>query len=169
MLTLTSQQHTLRTWLSFPPVFHFIYLFACSSTTHFLVVCSPSVLFLSPPQNNHPCVPPRSFTNTFSHFTTLPILPNPLLPNPWCAPSTLPLGHTPVTYPPCHTPSPFHPYTPVLPLPSTIIHAPTWCRGRSPSTGPRAPCSLNGTNLVSCSVYATTRSELSSTLPQGGS
>ncbi len=117
---------------------------------------------------NHTCVPPRICTNTSSHLTTLPIVPNPLLPYPCCAPYTLPLGHTPVTYPPCHTPSPFHPFTPLLLLPSTIIHASTWCRGRSPSTGPRAPCSLNGTNLGSCSAYATTRSGLSSTPPPGG-
>ncbi len=114
----------------------------------------------------------RCFANTSSHLTTLPlnpILPNPLLPNPYCAPYIQPLGSTPVTPPPCHPPNLSIPSTPLSPPPSMIIHAPIWCRGRSPSTGPRAPCLLNGTNLVSYSVYATTRSGLSSTLPPGGS
>ncbi len=72
-----------------------------------------------------------------SHSTTLslnPILPNPFLPNPCCAPYTLPLGSTPVTHPPYHSPNPFfHPFTLLLHPPSTIIHAPIWYRGRSPS------------------------------------
>jgi hypothetical protein len=140
-----------------PSRLHFIYLFACSSASHFLVVCSPSVLFLPPQKKTIKCVPHCCFINIFSHSTTL-------LPNPCCAPFTLPLGSTPVTHPPCHTPNPFHPVPLVLPLPSTIIHAPTWCRERSPSTGPRAPCSLNGTNSVS----STTRSGLSSTHTPGG-
>ncbi len=55
------------------------------------------MLFLSPPTNNNKCVPHRCFTNTFSHSTTLSL--NPLLPNPCCAPYTLPLGSTPVTHP----------------------------------------------------------------------
>ncbi len=99
------------------------------------------MLFLSLPPNNHKCVPHRCFTNTSSHLTTLPlnpILPNPLLPNPYCAPYTQPLGSTPVTHPPCHYPNLLIPFIPLSPSPSTIIHAPIWCRGRSPSTGPRA-------------------------------
>ena len=72
---------------------------------------------------NNKCVLHVCLTNTFFHSTTLllnPILPNPLLPNPCCLPYTLPLGSTPVTHPPCHTPNPL---SPLLPLPSTIIHA----------------------------------------------
>ncbi len=114
---------------------------------------------------------PLLFTDTFFHSITLllnPILPNPLLPNPCCVPYTLPLGSTPDTHPPCHYPNPFHPLPLLSPLPSTIIHAPIWCRGRSPPTGPRAPCSLNGTDSVSCSAYATTRSGLSPTFPPPG-
>jgi hypothetical protein len=133
------------------------------SASHFLVVCSPSVLFLPPPPQTTQCVPHCCSINTSSHSTTLllnPILPNPLLLNSCCAPYTLPLGHTPVTHPPCHIPSPVHPFTPSLSLPSTIIHAPIWCRGRSPSTVPRAPCSLNGTNTVSCSAYVLTSNRL---------
>jgi hypothetical protein len=111
------------------------------------------------------CTPQVFYQHLFSlnHLPTQPHLPNPLLPNPYCAPYTQPLGSTPVTRPPCHSPNLFYPFTLLLPLPSTIIHAPIWCLGRSPSTGLRVPCSLNGTNLVSCSAYATTRSRLSST------
>ena len=145
-------------------VFVCLPLFGC-----LLALC----VVLSPPPSpeNNKCVPHRCFTDTSSHSTTLspnPSLPNPLLPNPYCAPYTQPLGSTPVTHPQCHPPNLSIPFIPLSPLPSTIIHAPIWCRGRSPLTGPRAPCSLNGTNLVSCSAYATTRSGLSSTPPQGG-
>ncbi len=86
-----------------------------------------------------------------------------------CAVHPTPRQHP--CYPPtilCHYPNLLIPFIPLSPPPSTIIHAPISCRGRSPSTGPRAPCSLNGTNLVSCSAYATTRSGLSSTPPPGG-
>ncbi len=67
---------------------------------------------------------------------------------------------------PCHTPNPFHPSPLLSPQPYTIIHAPIWCRGRSPSTGPRAACSLSGIPSGSCSAYATTWSGLSSTPPR---
>ncbi len=141
-----------------------IYLFACSSASHFLVVCAPLSVVLSPATLNNKCVLHCCFINTF--FTPPPSHPTPFNSTP-CY-STLPLGSTPVTHLPCHTPNPFHSLPLLLPPPSTIIHAPIWCRGRSPSTGPRAPCSLNGADSVSCSAYATTRSGLSSTPPLGG-
>ncbi len=103
----------------------------------------PTPLFAPPPSHN-------------------PILLNPLLPNPYCAPYTLPLGITPVTHPPCHTPNPL---PLLLPLPFAITHASIWCRGRSRSIGPRAACSLKGMPSGSCSAYATMQSGLSSTPP----
>ncbi len=116
---------------SYPTCLHLIYLFACSSASHLLVVCSASVLFLPPPQKNSKCVPHWCFTNTFFHSTTLilnpilpnPLLPNPLLPNPCCAPYTLPLGH-----PPCYTPNPFHPLPYYYPYPqrSPTHHLVPW-------------------------------------------
>jgi hypothetical protein len=48
-----------------------------------------------------------------------------------------------------------------------MIHAPILRRGRSRSIGPRAICSLSRMPSSSCSAYATTRSELSSTPPPG--
>ncbi len=110
--------------------------FACSSTSHFLIVCNPPVCGSILPPNNK-CVPHCCFTNTSFHSTTLllnPILPNPLLPNPCCAPYTLLLGSTPVTYPPCRSPNPVHPLSLLLPLPLPYFGAD---RGRSSSTGPR--------------------------------
>ncbi len=118
-------------------------------------MCTPQVFYQHLFSLNHPPTQP--------HFTQ-PLVTQPML----CAVHPTP-GSTPVTHPPCHSPNPFHPFTLLLlHPPSTIIHAPIWCRGRSPSTGPRAPCSLNETNLVSCSAYATTRSGQSSTPPLGG-
>ncbi len=133
--------------------------FWSSVFSHFLVVCFfliisiyrvPSAstfwssvrhlccFFPPPPLQTTNCVPHCCSINTFFHSTTLllnPMLSNPLLPNPCCVPYTLPLGSTPVTHPPCHTPNPL---PPLLPLLSTIIHALIWCRGRSLSIGPRA-------------------------------
>ncbi len=141
--------------------------FACSSTSHFWLSAILLCVVLFPPQtiNVYPTV---VLPTPFFHSTTLllnPILPNPLLPNPCCAPYTLSLGSTPVTHPPCHPPNHFHPLTLILSLPSTIIHAPIWCRGRSPSIGPRAACSLNGMPSDSCSAYATTRQQLKRSRP----
>ncbi len=158
--------------MSFPTVlpYHLSISFACRLPPTFWLPVRHLCCF-SPPQKkkNNKCVPHRCFTNTFFHSTTLllnPMLSNPLLPNPCCAPYTLPLGSTPVTHPPCHTPNPL---TPLLLLPSTIIHALIWCRGRSLSIGPRAACSLNGMSRASYSAYATTRSGRSSTPPRGNS
>ncbi len=53
---------------------------------------------------------------------------------------------------------------PLLPLPSTTIHAQTLCRGRLRLTGLRVPYSPNGMTSVSYSACATTQSGLSSTL-----
>jgi hypothetical protein len=118
------------------------------------------------------CTPQVFYQHLFSlnHPPTQPHLTQPLVTQPiLCAVHPTPRQH------PCYPPTmslskPFSLLYPIITPspPSTIIHAPIWCRGRSPSTGPRAPCSLNGNNLVSCSAYATTRSGLSSTPPPGG-
>ena len=109
-------------------------------------MCTPQVFYRHLFSLNHPLTQP--------HFTQ-PLVTQPIL----CAAHSTPRQH------PCYSPTmslskPFNPLYPIITpiIPSTIIHAPIWCRGRSHSTGPRAPCSLNGTNLVTCSAYATTRS-----------
>jgi hypothetical protein len=118
----------------------------------------------SPPPKTTPCVPLRCFINTCLPDTTLIL--NPIVPNPWRAPYTLPLGRTPRTHkPPCHSPNP----SPLsFPPPSMTVHGPTWCRGRLRSIGLRALYSPNGMTSVSYSACATTQSGLSSTLPLGG-
>ncbi len=72
-------------------------------------------------------------------YTTLII--NPIIPTPWRAPYTLPLGRTTlILNPPCHSPNP----SPLsFPPPSMTVHGPTWCRGRLRLTGLRALYSPN--------------------------
>jgi hypothetical protein len=98
--------------LSFP-VFPYLLLFACSSPSHVLVVCSPSVCvcFLPPKQITQP-------SPSISH-------------------------HTPIFTRPRHKPSHRKPWeVPKLPLPfhplSLNIHAPIWRHGSWTSTGQRA-------------------------------
>jgi hypothetical protein len=159
-------QPTVPFFCVLPSRLHLIYLSRARPPPTFWLSAIRLCVVLSPQTTNvYPTV--VCFTNTSFHSTT--ILPNPLLPNPCCAPYTLPLGSTPVTHPPCHTPNPLHPLPLLLPLPFTIIHAPIWCRGRSRSIGPRAACSLSEMPSGSCTAYATTRSGLSSTPPPGNS
>ncbi len=115
------------------------------------------------------CTPQSFYQHLFllHHPLTQPNFTQPLLSNPCCSPYTIPRGTTPRTHQTWHTPNPFHPSPLLLPLPSTIIHAPIWCSGRSPIIGPRAACSLNGMPLGSYSVHAKTGSGLSSTRPLG--
>ncbi len=118
--------------------------------------------FTSPPCYSTPCYPTPCYPTR-----VVPLLPthhvNPLLPNPCCALHPIPRQH------PCYPPTMSHsnPITPLLPLPSTIIHAPIWCRGRSLSIGLRAACLPNGMPTASYSAYATTRSGRSSNTPTG--
>ncbi len=123
--------------------------FRVSSASHFVIVCSLSMCVLYP----------------LLSLSTLPLTHHHLTPH--------------FTQPFCHVLGilPFHPQTcqnsslssTLLSPPSTIIHAPIWCHGRSPSTGQRAACSPNGAPSGSCSACATTFSGLPSTLPRGGS
>jgi hypothetical protein len=146
--------HFLTSYL--PSRLHFIYLFACSSASHFWVVCSPAVLFLSPPPpNNKMCTLLLFYQHLFSlhrpvtqpHFTH---------PTRVVRRSPYPRQH------PCYPPKMSHskPFSPLTPLITPTLHD-------HPRTN-LVPCSLNGTDSVSCSAYATTRSGLSSTPPPGG-
>jgi hypothetical protein len=170
---------TIRSWIAEGLLFGCRSRLLLPSTSIFSRARLPPIFWLSArhlccfsptPPNNKMCTPLLFYQHLFSlhhpltqpHFTQPPVI-QPVL----CAVHPTPRQH-PVTHPLCHTPNPFHPLPLLLPLPSTIIHVPIWCRGRSPSTGPHAPCSLNGTDSVSCSAYATTRSGLSSTPPPVG-
>jgi hypothetical protein len=85
-----------------------------------------------------------------------------------CAVLPLPRPH-PCCPPTMSHPKPFSPLTPII----TPTHPP---RSSTHQLGAvedrhqpaRAPCSLNGTNSVTFSAYATTRSGLSATPPPGG-
>ncbi len=121
-----------------------------------------------PPPPNNKFVPPCCFTNTSFHSTTHllnPILPNPMLPIPCCAPYTLPLGSTPA--PTMSLSKPFSPLTPII-TPTLHDHSHTnlvpW---KIAFIGLCAVCSPNGMPSGSCSAYATTQSGLSSTSPPG--
>ncbi len=118
------------------------------------------------------CTPQVFYQHLFSlhHPITQPHFTQPLVTQPMsCAVNPTPRQH------PCYPPtmSLSKPFSPLYPIITATLHDHTrtnlvpW-KIRSPSTGPRAPCSLNGTNLVSCSAYATTRSGLSSTPPPPG-
>ncbi len=110
-----------------------------------MLVCLPligclqsSCVWSYPPKQQSPCS-----------------LPTPTPPNFY--PTPLPHRRQNLSPQTCHTPNPFHPSPLLSPQHYTIIHAPIWCRGRSPSTGPRAACSLSGIPSGSCSAYATTQ------------
>ncbi len=83
--------------MSSPNRLPFSYLFACTSASHFLVVCSSSVLFLSPPINNNMCTPQVFYQHLFAlhHPHTQPHYTHPVA----CALHPTPKPHHPHTQP----------------------------------------------------------------------
>ena len=75
-----STTHAAIFWLSFPNRLPLSYFYACTSASHFLVVCSPSVLFLPPPINNNICTPQVSYQRLFAlhHLYTQPHFTQPV-------------------------------------------------------------------------------------------